>query len=365
MNMSRDLFTRYGKRAYILSTRFAEGYHNLALEEAVEILRAQRIACEVDVESEENPSVEFVARATERIRNYQPDFIVAIGGGSVLDAAKAVNILIQFPPDADPYTVFYTGLVRPVGSKSEGALPMISVPTTAGSGAEVAGYAILTRKDLHTKQRINQLSFFTDAFLDARYVESAPQWLLDAGMLDALAHGLEGYMNVDASIVSRCVTDSFFGLFARFKNALLDAEITQEDFDNMLLAGTIQGMASIQSSTTLPHGMGYVLTHQKGLLHGFAACVFEAEYLKHFHTAEHQKQVRHMVSACGFPSLDELRDYVWRVISRNASFSVSADEIKQWAASFFENKGRLARHPEPIEFSEIQDIYRESLRFFM
>lgn len=356
-----DVFPDKGERAFVITSRFAEGCRNLALDDVRQLLHDRNAVYTVWDDVEENPSVESIRRVSDAINAFSPDCIIAVGGGSALDTAKAANILINYPPEADPYAVFYGGKPDAVGDKSRGKLPLIGIPTTAGSGSEVAGYAVLTRNDLHTKQRMDQLSFFRDAFLDARYIEHSPEWLLEAGALDALSHGIESAFNINSSRTSRMLTDLGFSLFSSYEDRLLDMKLQGTDFDSMLLAASVQGMAVVQSSTTLPHGMGYVLTHEKNIVHGFASCVCLAEYLKTFRLPESIKTVNDVLKKAGFSDADELGDYLGKIISRNNAACVTEKEAITWGEAFARDEGRMRRNIERFEPDDIKRIYLRSL----
>ncbi len=355
------VFPGRGERAFVLTSRFSEGCRNIALDDVCRVLADRGAVYSVWDAVEENPSVESIRRVSDAIIAFAPDCIIAIGGGSALDTAKAANVLINYPPEADAYAVFYGGRQDRPGDRSRGKLPLIGIPTTAGSGSEVAGYAVLTRNDLHTKQRIDQFSFFRDAFLDARYIESSPVWLLEAGALDALAHGIESALNVDSSCTSRMLTDLGFSLFCTYRDRLLAQQLHGSDFDNMLLAASVQGMAVVQASTTLPHGMGYPLTHEKGIVHGFASCVCLAEYLKSFRRPENIRTVNDVLKKTGFSDPDALGDYLGRIISRSNAPCVSRAEALAWSEAFSHNEGRMRRTPERPDLADIQRIYIRSL----
>ena len=356
-----EVFPGKGERAFVITSRFAEGCRNIALDDVCTVLRENVAEYFLWDEVEENPSVESIRRVSDAIIDFDPSCIVAIGGGSALDTAKAANILIKYPKGADAYAVFYGGHQARSGEKGQGRLPLIGIPTTAGSGSEVAGYAVLTRSDLHTKLRMDQFSFFRDAFLDARYIENSPVWLLEAGALDALAHGLESALHVNSNYTSRMLTDLGFELFRGYKDALLHRELKGVNFDDMLLAASVQGMAVVQSSTTLPHGMGYPLTHEKNIVHGMASCVCMSEYLKSFRRPESIAIVNDELKKCGFADADELGDYLAEIISRNVSPCVSEAEARAWIESFSHDEGRMRRNIERFDAGDIERIYMKSL----
>ena len=356
-----SLIASYGKKAFIITSRFAEGFRNLALDDIMALFNEKGIDYFVYDDVEENPSVESIKRLSDEIRRYSPDFLFGIGGGSALDTAKAANVLIKFPADSDPYKVFYDGKTCPNTSNC-GRLPSLCVPTTAGSGSEVMGYAVLTRSDTHTKLRMNQLSFFEAAFLDAKYIENSPQWLLDAGAMDALAHGIEGYLNKNCNKIGAIWHSYGFELFRGYTHALLACELSEEQYEKMMAAATVQGVALLQSGSSFPHGMGYPLTHFKNVPHGLASVVTIPDFLESF---EHKERVQYVVLSCGFESIREMRDYISRIVDRNVNISVTREEVDGWAEECSRLKSRQDRHPEPMDKEKIKQIYLKALEKYI
>lgn len=97
--------------------------------------------------------------------------------------------------------------------------------------------------------------FAEAALLDPAYIKTAPQFVLDTGAMDALSHGIETSLNVNSNFMNRQVAMIGFGLFKKFKDHLLSGELTDEDFDNIMLHSSIMGMAFYQAGTLLPHGL--------------------------------------------------------------------------------------------------------------
>lgn len=353
-----EVIRSYGSRAFVLSSRFSDNCPNLALEEIEHLLSANGCEFEVYLDAEENPTVESIVRVTQRIRDFAPDHIIAIGGGSALDTAKAANVLLSAPESSDAYKVFYGGC-ECVNTCSSGFLPMLAIPTTAGSGSDVMGFAILTRSDTHTKLRINQLSFFDASFLDARYVGHSPQWLLDAGAVDALAHGIEAILNVKCTPLSSLWNYYGFRLFSEFKDNLLACSLSDDDCGKMLLAASVQGMGNLQCGSTIPHGMGYALTCHKAVPHGFASIIPMAAFLRQIKTR--RDTVSDILQKCGFADINEFDRYIRAIVSRNVDVSVTRGELRIWAAECAKLTPRLEAHIEPISEEEIYCIYESSL----
>jgi alcohol dehydrogenase class IV len=141
-----------------------------------------------------NPSIAAVREAAAVARDEGADFVIGCGGGSPLDAAKAIALLAA--NDLDDAELF-------AGIFENPALPMVAVPTTAGTGSEVTQYAILTNDRLQTKTSIASEAIFPRlAFLDATYTLSLPLRVTVNTALDALSHALEGCLAKRATALS-------------------------------------------------------------------------------------------------------------------------------------------------------------------
>lgn len=361
LETQQQRISHFGKKCFIITSPFSNGCKNIALEDTMQLLDKLGIEYTYTDRVVENPTVESVKEITEAVRSFDPNFIFAIGGGSALDTAKAVNVLLKYRPERDPYEIFYTGIACGTGC-SCGVLPLLGIPTTAGSGSEVMGYAVLTRADTQTKLRIDQLSYFDASFLDAKYIEQSPQWLLDAGAMDALCHGIEGYVSRNNHHSAKIWHDYGMELFAEFKDNLLNCSLTKEDFQKMLISATFQGMALMQSGTILPHGMGYPLTHFKHINHGLATCMTTPAYLRSFND---KTAVNHILETCGFKSLEEFEAYINVIVSRNVDITVTREEIERWTDEFCGLKDRIVRHPEPVTREMVYNIYIEALAPFI
>lgn len=350
------------ERVFIITMPFANGAKNQALYDISACLELMGKHYMIYTGAEENPSVESIVSVARAAIAYKADYIIAIGGGSALDTAKAANVMLRHPESLDlPYELFYGGNLDH-NTVDSGLLPMCAVPTTAGSGSEVMGFAILTRSDTQTKLRMNQLSYFHFAFLDPNYISGSPQWLLDASAMDSLAHGIEGLLNRNAGPISSIWNRYGFSLFAQFKDNLLNLCLTNQDYNNMQLAGSFQGMGQMHSTTTIPHGLGYSLTHFKGITHGIASIITMPAYLRSF---KDKSGVDSIVSQCGFASLDEFEEYINAIVRRNVDITVTENELDYWARECFGLEPRINAHPEPVTLKDIKAILEYSLKDYI
>lgn len=356
---NKDLFASYGKRAYIVTDEFLDGCRNYALEDVVEVLEELGIAYEVNDKTEDNPPVESCVAITAEARKFKPDFVIAIGGGSALDTAKIVDFLLTQPEDVDVYKLLFTGAPFYAHVYSELQLPLIGIPTTAGTGSEVTGGAVLTRNDIDNKDTAYHKLYCNAAFLDSRYIKESPAFLIHTGAMDALAHGVETYINIKSNPLNRALAAVGMQMFSEFKDNMINDCLSDEDYDKMIVAANVMGQAFMQAGTCIPHGMGYPLSHYKNINHGLSCSVTLGEWLRGF---KDQSLVEPVVKMCGFENTDEMADYVNTILARDIELSVTHEEIQAWAEQFCSNPDKLSRNPEPLSVEDIVSIYEKALK---
>ena len=216
---------------------------------------------------EPNPSVESCIAAGRSAHAFGADFIIGIGGGSALDAAKAVAVFAA-NPDLDEER-FYQKAWR------NAPLPFLLVGTTAGTGSEVTKVSVLT--DSHgRKHSIHDDRLFAAAALgDPKYLASLPlPFTLSTG-IDALSHCAESYFNRNADEVSRAF--AIRGIRLLYAPLLYAAEgktLDPSQREALYDASILGGLAINGTGTCFPHNVGYYLTENYGVPHGFASACF-------------------------------------------------------------------------------------------
>lgn len=358
-----SFFKKYGSRAVIFTSQFPVGHINMGLEDVKSAFESEEIEYYVIDRVSTDPPVESVMELSKEARSFNADFFIAVGGGSAIDTAKAAAFLAQLPEDADPYEVFWGDKEPPDSIRTEVEMPVFTVPTTAGTGAETTPFAVLTRSDIHTKRMMYHYAYPYAAFLDSRYIVGSPDFLLAGGVLDALCHGIETYVHRDATPMGRMLAEYGFELFSEFKDALTDRQPNEDDYDKMQLAAFVQGMTCMQSSTTLPHGLGYPLSHQKHVAHGLACAVFMGEYLRSF---KDKSQVEKIACLCGFDSVESFAEFCDDISQKHINIEVSDEEILAWTENFMQTQTvRIETNPEPVSKQDIERFYRSSLGKFL
>jgi len=152
------------------------------------------------------------------LENHQKsNFIIGIGGGSPIDAAKAAGVLIN-NPNATRYNLFDSPHFK--------SIPVIAIPTTAGTGTETTPYSIVTDNELQTKHGICQRIFPEIALLDVKYLMFLPEKITINTTIDALSHLIEGYLSSKANIVSDALAEKGLKLFGECLNMIKEKDFT-------------------------------------------------------------------------------------------------------------------------------------------
>lgn len=263
-----DEWTTLGHKALIVTGRSSA--KNGALADVTHALDAHQISYCIFDHTEENPSIEMVMQVRDLGIQENVDFVIGIGGGSPMDAAKAIALMI-YHKDKDADYLYQQG--------DSTTLPVVEVPTTCGTGSEVTPISVLTIHVKRTKSSIPHRIFPKYALVDGKYLASAPKRILVNTSVDSLGHLIESYINVNASPFSRMICEYGLSLWKDVKPALLSDTVTDGDRDRMMLTSTLAGMAITHAGTTLPHGLSYFLTYEMHIPHGQAVGYFQPGYV--------------------------------------------------------------------------------------
>jgi phosphonate metabolism-associated iron-containing alcohol dehydrogenase len=253
---------------------------------------------------EPNPTVHSVAEAAYGLLEHRADWILAIGGGSVLDTAKAVAAQAN-APEGWIAQHLRNGAVFPAPFRP---LPIIAVPTTSGTGSEVTPWATIWDEASGVKYSLSHASLFpVHAFVDPELTLSAPADLTIATALDALSHAMESIWNHNANPVSDALAARAIALIpAALRKCLADLS----DFasrERLQQASLLAGMAISGTRTALAHSISYPLTGELRIPHGLACSLALPEILA-FNGAAAPERVQAIVDALGATSVNEACD---------------------------------------------------------
>ena len=220
-----------------------------------------------------NPECETVDSAVELAREHQIDCIIAIGGGSTMDAAKVVAAISPGEGNVNDYI---TG-ARQFGKERTS---LILMPTTAGTGSEVTNIAVITNRTLGKKIPLgNDLLFGDIAIIDSCLTETLPPKIVASSGFDALCHAIEAYWNrLSTPISDALALSAMKSVIANLNSAYSGNEVAKEQ---MGIASCLAGMAFNQTRTTVCHAISYRLTAVFGIEHGTACTITLVPFMKY------------------------------------------------------------------------------------
>ncbi len=230
---------------------------------------------------EENPTVTTCETGAALCREQACDCVVALGGGSAMDAAKGIAVLACNPKPGINY----------FGNEQfkQGALPILAIPTTAGTGSEVTPYAVLVDPSQPAKRTISGRALFPRiTLLDPELAVTMPSAVTIATGLDALSQAMEGML----SLKSTPIGDLWAMEVCRLVRYWLPRAVNDPNDLNargaMAHAAMLSGCIIAHTGTTLVHGMGYYYTLEFGIAHGLANALLLSPVFEY--NARHEPQ---------------------------------------------------------------------------
>ena len=269
------------------------GMVNIGYTDIVEqVLRRRENQPQIKVfnEVEPNPSTHTVYKGLEMFVNFQPDTIIALGGGSAMDAAKAIWMFFEHPE-----TSFFGAkqkfldirkrtykITKPKNAK------FICIPTTSGTGSEVTPFAVITDSETHVKYPLADYALTPDiAIVDPQFVLSVPKDVAaDTGM-DVLTHAIESYVSVMASDYTRGLSLQAIKLtFDYLKSSVQEND--KHSREKMHNASTMAGMAFANAFLGISHSIAHKIGGEYGIPHGRTNAIL-LPHVIHYNAKDPQK----------------------------------------------------------------------------
>ncbi len=275
VRQNAGLFSDFGKKCLIV-TGGRSAKLSGALDDVVFSLESEGIEYRIFDKIGPNPRLDHCFEGGEIAREFSADFIVGIGGGSPLDAAKAVAVYAA-NEDLSMYDIYTVPQ-----NKRNKALPLVLIGTTSGTGSEVGRVSVLSDPKTGRKKSISPDDCNSSlTFADSSYTNSMPFDVTVSTALDALSHALEGYMSVKCSDIptlfgEKAIKYIFEGLIYLYKTG----ELPNEELREKLYYGSLYaGITLSYCGTAFPHPLGYILTENFGVPHGKACSAFLDEFI--------------------------------------------------------------------------------------
>ena len=286
-------------------------------KKVTDVLEAANIVYEIFSDIKPNPTIENVQNGVEAFKNSGADCIVAIGGGSSMDTAKAIGIIIENPEFADVRSL--EG-VAPTKNK---CTPIIAVPTTAGTAAEVTINYVITDAENNRKMVcVDVHDIPVVAVVDPDMMATMPRGLTAATGMDALTHAIEGYITKGAWEMSDMFHIKAIEIIAKSLRGAVDN--TPEGRDGMALGQYIAGMGFSNVGLGIVHSMAHPLGALYDTPHGVANAIILPTVMEYNALATGEKY-RDIAAAMGVSGVSEMTLEEARAAAINAVKQLSLD----------------------------------------
>nr|WP_094548216.1 iron-containing alcohol dehydrogenase [Petroclostridium xylanilyticum] len=239
------------------------------LDEAKMHLEKAGMEVEIFDGVEPNPSIETVIKGGKAMLEFEPDWIVAIGGGSALDAAKVMWAFYEYPE------LKFEDIIEP-GSmpKLRNKAQFVAIPSTSGTASEITAFSVITDTQKHIKYPIVSYEITPDiAILDSRLPATMPPHITANTGLDVMTHAIEAYVSTNAtSYTDPLAMEAIKLVFRQLPVAYQNGKDLQARTD-MHNASTLSGMAFTNSSLGLVHSLAHKIGGEFGVTHGLANAI--------------------------------------------------------------------------------------------
>lgn len=329
-------------------------------QRAGEFLRAAGLEITLFDEVHPNPTTDDVDRGLNTARDSGIDLIVGLGGGSSMDCAKGVNFLLTNGGRMEDY--------RGIGKATKPMLPMIAVPTTAGTGSEAQSYALIAQPKTHMKMACgDSKAACRIAILDPELTLSMPASVTAATGIDALSHAVESYVTTCRNPVSQLFSRQAWRLLSQGFPAVTADSQDAAARARMLLGAHYGGAAIENSMLGATHALANPLSAHFDLTHGVAIAVMLPHVVRFNHTAVGGLYGDLAVDA-GLCAADDPRawDHLARRLTSLAEASglptrlgecgvdpsllpqLATEAAQQWTGQF---------NPRPVDAAALREIY--------
>lgn len=331
----------------------------------IEALEAKGIKATAYTDTEGNPSVETVEKATESFKESDSDFIIALGGGSPMDVAKAVGVVAKYGGSITDYEG---------GGKVPGdIIPLIAVPTTAGTGSEVTAFSVITDHSRNYKLTVFSYKLIPAyAILDANLLTTAPPSVAAACGIDAMVHALEAYISTAASPFSEAMSEKALELIGKNIRRYVANRGDIDAAENMLVGSLFAGIAFSWARLGNVHAMSHPVSAFFNVPHGVANAILLptiVEYNALADTGKYYKIYRYIAKAPvpeeGFEPdmlVNEIKA-LNKELNIPASLSeagVTADKIGAMSEDAMKS-GNILVNPRSSTIKDIEMLYNKAL----
>lgn len=282
-----------------------------------ELLKNNNLEFEIFDEVKANPTINVVLKGIEKFKEAKADYIIAIGGGSSIDTAKAIGIIINNPEYSD-----VRSLEGAVETKNK-CVDIIAVPTTAGTAAEVTINYVITDEEKKRKfVCVDPHDIPIIAVVDSEMMSSMPKGLTAATGMDALTHAIEGYITKGAWELTDALHLKAIEIISRSLRSAVNNE--SKGREDMALGQYVAGMGFSNVGLGIVHGMAHPLGAFYDTPHGIANAVI-LPYVMEYNAEATGEKYREIARAMGVTGVDNMSQEEYRKAAIDAVKKLSED----------------------------------------
>lgn len=271
------------KRAFIVTDRYL--FNSGTVYNVTNVLEDIGIDYQIFFDVKPDPTLSTINEALSMVKTYEPDVIIALGGGSPIDAAKLLWLLYEQPDtNFEDISIRFMDIrkricsIPQLGEKAQ----LVAIPTTSGTGSEVTPFSIITDDQTHVKYAIADYALTPSmAIIDPNFVDSMPKGLCAASGIDALVHAIEAYVSILATNFTNSNSLEAIKLVFRYlPRSYNGGKDDPQAREKMHYASTIAGMAFANAFLGLCHSMAHKLGAAFNIPHGLANALLISQVIK-------------------------------------------------------------------------------------
>lgn len=350
---------KYGHKVLIVTGRNSTKKTGL-LDKVIQLLKNENLGYVVFDKVARNPLTTTVCEGVKLAKDNQCDVILGIGGGSIMDAAKAISFSVINDGDISEYIY---GIKE--GTK---ALPLILVPTTCGTGSEGNSFAVLTNPENNDKKSLRTNAIIAkSSIIDPELMVTMPKEVLASVGFDALCHCMEAYVSKKANPLTEMQALKGIELIGKYLVRAYSDYSDKKALENITLASTLGGMVIGISSVTAPHGMEHPASGLRNIVHGRGLAALTPVIVEESIKSAPEKY-KNISKLLGGNDENDCAEMIYKLLEKiSLRTTLSKEGIKEedieWMAinCLKVSAGSMQNHPKQFDLEEIKKLYKKAL----
>ena len=354
-----DLAADYGKKALIVTGHSSTKKSGL-LDRVIKYLKKAGVDSVVFDKVKQNPLTTTAQEAAKLAKKEACELVIGVGGGSIMDCAKAAAFLSVNEGDINDY--IFNRL------KSDKALPILLVPTTCGTGSEGNGFAVLTNPENGDKKSLRCNAIVAKAsIIDSECMMTMPKGILASVGFDALCHCMEAYISKISQPMTDMMCEKGMELIGKYLIPLFEGECEPEAWDAVSFASTLGGMVINTAGVTLAHGMEHPASGLRDITHGKGLAALTPVVMEASVSGCPEKFA--VISRClggvdEHDCVEKIREFIEKLelTVTLGELGIKEEDVPWMAENCMKvSAAGISYHPVTFDQEQIEELYRKAL----